>query len=396
MTPVTAADQVIPDDLIVQGSICTGFDCVNGENFGFDTIRLKENNLRIKFEDTSVGTFPTQDWQLTANDSASGGVNRFSIEAISPTASTPFTIEAGSNTNALFVDDGGRVGFGTATPVLDLHVVSGNTPALRLEQDGSSGFTAQTWDVAGNEAVFFVRDVTSGSRLPFKIQPGASTTSLVLASDGDVGVGTLNPGTLNSGGDVALQVSRSDGSASILVEETNATTAQRTLLELRNRGRVDFSMNDSVNGVWSFSNANNASQFIITKTGTGVNEMVLDSGGQVTFAGVVRANGGAATLPDYVFEPDYALMPLDELSRFVAEHKHLPNVPSRQEVEADGGFINMTQMQYQLLEKIEELALYAIDQHAQLTDLTAENSELKARLEALERRAGGAVAPTAE
>ena len=70
----------------------------------------------------------------------------------------------------------GRIGFGTATPVLDLHVVSGNTPALRLEQDGSSGFTAQTWDVAGNEAVFFIRDVTSGSRLPFKIQPGAPTT----------------------------------------------------------------------------------------------------------------------------------------------------------------------------------------------------------------------------
>ena len=48
-------DQVIPDDLIVQGSLCVGFDCVNNESFGFDTIRLKENNTRIKFEDTSVG-----------------------------------------------------------------------------------------------------------------------------------------------------------------------------------------------------------------------------------------------------------------------------------------------------------------------------------------------------
>ena len=75
-------DQVIPDDLIVTGSICVGFDCVNNENFGFDTIRLKENNLRIKFEDTSVGTFPTTDWQLTANDSNSGGANKFSIEDI--------------------------------------------------------------------------------------------------------------------------------------------------------------------------------------------------------------------------------------------------------------------------------------------------------------------------
>ena len=31
------ADQVIPDDLIVQGSACIGLDCVNNESFGFDT-----------------------------------------------------------------------------------------------------------------------------------------------------------------------------------------------------------------------------------------------------------------------------------------------------------------------------------------------------------------------
>src|ERR1044072_187303 len=45
-------DQVIPDDLIVQGSICAGLDCVNNENFGFDTIRLKENNTRIQFDES--------------------------------------------------------------------------------------------------------------------------------------------------------------------------------------------------------------------------------------------------------------------------------------------------------------------------------------------------------
>ncbi|NIM12421.1 MAG: hypothetical protein GTO45_09930, partial [Candidatus Aminicenantes bacterium] len=64
-------DQVILDDLIVDGSICVGFDCVNGESFGFDTIRLKENNLRIRFVDTSsTASFPSNDWQITANDSS--------------------------------------------------------------------------------------------------------------------------------------------------------------------------------------------------------------------------------------------------------------------------------------------------------------------------------------
>ena len=80
---VTIQDVVTPDDVIIQGSACIGLDCVNNESFGFDTIRLKENNTRIKFDDTSTSAgFPANDWQLTANDSASGGANKFSIEDI--------------------------------------------------------------------------------------------------------------------------------------------------------------------------------------------------------------------------------------------------------------------------------------------------------------------------
>lgn len=191
-TPVVN-DQVIPDDLIVQGSACVGLDCVNNESFGFDTIRLKENNTRIKFDDTSSSAgFPANDWQLTANDSASGGSSKFSIEDITG-SKVPFTITAGASTNSIFVDSTGRVGFRTSTPVLDLHIATSNTPAIRLEQNNSGGFTAQTWDIAGNEANFFVRDVTSGSRLPFRIRPGAPTSSVDISADGDVGIGTASP-----------------------------------------------------------------------------------------------------------------------------------------------------------------------------------------------------------
>src|SRR5690606_21971479 len=116
-----------------------GFDCVNNESFGFDTIRLKENNIRIKFEDTSTGTYPSNDWQLTANDSTSGGLNRFSIEDVSG-AKVPFTVEANAPDNSIYIDSSGKVGFRTATPVLDLHVTTGNTPALRFEQTNASGF----------------------------------------------------------------------------------------------------------------------------------------------------------------------------------------------------------------------------------------------------------------
>jgi hypothetical protein len=198
-------DVVTADDEIIQGSLCVGLDCVNNESFGFDTIRLKENNTRIKFDDTSTSAgFPANDWQLTANDSASGGANKFSIEDITG-SKVPFTITAGAATNSIFVDSTGRLGLRTSTPVLDVHANTSNTPAIRLEQNNSGGFTAQTWDIAGNEANFFVRDVTGGSRLPFRIRPGAPTSSVDISASGNVGIGTASPSLrLESKGVVGL------------------------------------------------------------------------------------------------------------------------------------------------------------------------------------------------
>ena len=88
VTSIASADQLILDDLIVigdgsGGSACVGTDCSDGEVFGFDTIRLKENNVRIKFQDTSnSASFPTNDWQITINDSANGGENFFAVDNI--------------------------------------------------------------------------------------------------------------------------------------------------------------------------------------------------------------------------------------------------------------------------------------------------------------------------
>ncbi|MCB0635619.1 MAG: hypothetical protein KDC54_03325, partial [Lewinella sp.] len=158
-TSVAAVDQVFGDDVIIQGSMCVGMDCVNNENFGFDTQRLKENNLRIHFEDTSVGSFPSSDWRIIVNDSDNGGASYFAIQD-ADSGRIPFRIEAGSFDHTLYVDNSRRVGINTATPVTTIHSVAGDTPTLRLEQDQSSGWTPQTWDVAGNETNFFVRDVT--------------------------------------------------------------------------------------------------------------------------------------------------------------------------------------------------------------------------------------------
>jgi hypothetical protein len=194
-------DQVIPDDLIVQGSACVGLDCVNNENFGFDSIRVKENNTRIQFDDTSTSAgFATNNWQIRANDQGSGGASFLGIldqgaTGNSETGTLVFAVNAGAPANSIRVSSTGKVGFRTATPVLDMHANTTDTPAIRLEQNNSGGFTAQTWDIAGNEANFFVRDVTSGSRLPLRIRPGAPTSSLDISASGNVGIGTGSPGS---------------------------------------------------------------------------------------------------------------------------------------------------------------------------------------------------------
>lgn len=190
---VTPDNVVTPDNQIVQGSLCVGLDCTAGETWGFDTIRIKENNTRIHFMDTSTSPgLPNTNWQLTANDSVSGGLNKFSIEDLT-NSTVPFTVLAQAPTNALYVASNGKVGLRTSAPGLDLHIATSDTPAIRFEQNASGGFTAQTWDVGGNEANFFVRDLTGGSRLPFRIRPGAPTSSIDISASGYVGLGTTSP-----------------------------------------------------------------------------------------------------------------------------------------------------------------------------------------------------------
>jgi len=217
-------DIVQPDDVITQGSLCVGLDCVNNDTFNFDTIRLKENNTRISFNDTSTGAgFPTNDWTIRANSSANGGgnflafVDRGASEDGTEVGTIVFEVDAGAPANALRVASTGKVGIRTATPVLDVHVNTTDTPAMRYEQNNSGGFTAQTWDVAGNEANFFVRDVTAGARLPVRIRPGAPTSSIDIAASGNVGIGTASP-TVNGGG---MEVSRS-GQSGVRVSDTAA------------------------------------------------------------------------------------------------------------------------------------------------------------------------------
>jgi len=263
-------DFVIADDLVVQGSTCTGLDCVNGEVFGFDTLRLKENNTRMQFDDTSTSAgFATNNWQIRANSSASGGASFLAFvdqgaTGNSETGTIVFEVDAGAPANSLKVSSGGNVGIGTATPVLDIHVNTTDTPAMRLEQNNSGGFTAQTWDIAGNEANFFVRDVTSGSRLPFRIRPGAPTSSVDIAASGNVGMSTASP-------NLRLEVF---GAVGLPANSGTVPTGIARLSQAGGVGVVDFGFGGATGAGWlqttSSSNLATTFPFLINPNGGNV------------------------------------------------------------------------------------------------------------------------------
>jgi hypothetical protein len=276
-------DFVIADDLIVQGSACVGLDCVNGEVFNFDTIRLKENNTRIGFMDTSSAAgFPTEDWTIRANSSANGGgsflafVDQGATSTGAETGTIVLEVDAGAPANSVRVDSTGRLGLRTGTPVLDVHANTSNTPAIRLEQNSSGGFTAQTWDIAGNEANFFVRDVTGGSRLPFRIRPGAPTSSIDINASGNVGIGTASPSGI-------LHVLTSNASdLSSIIQNTSAGDGRSVafIASAKNTAGTQSSVSMEAVAV-AGTNASLAFRTGGAGTGFGTQRMIIDASGNV-------------------------------------------------------------------------------------------------------------------
>ena len=384
MGSLALADQVILDDLIVDGSACIGFDCVNGESFGFDTIRIKENNLRIRAQDTSSSaSFPSNDWQITFNDSANGGQNKFSIDDIDG-GRTPFTIEAGAPTHSLYVDDGGRIGLGTNIPVVELHIPDGDTPTLRLEQNGSSGFTPQTWDVAGNETNFFIRDATNGSTLPFRIRPTAPSNSIFVETNGNVGLGTSAPSE-------PLHVRRTDGTAGILVEEASGTEAPRSLLDLRNNGNSFITLTDTSagGGSWNIQNRgsdDNNELRITNNVGAGT-EFTLSQTGDLTIAGgLVTGTAGSCesgTPCDRVFDPSvYTVATIADHAASMWENQYLPAVGPTLPNQP----VNVTAKMLTMLNELEHAHIYIEQLHTSFTTAEAEIDQMSIRIEQLEQR----------
>ena len=79
----------------------------------------------------------------------------------------------------------------------------------------------------------------------------------------------------------------------------------------------------------------------------------------------------ATDWPDHVFEAEYKLTSLEELESYVKREKHLPGVPSANEIDEEG--IKVGEMNALLLQKVEELTLYVIELEKQIKELKGGN-----------------------
>lgn len=78
---------------------------------------------------------------------------------------------------------------------------------------------------------------------------------------------------------------------------------------------------------------------------------------------------------DFVFENGYGLRTLEQVENFINKNKHLPEIPSAEDVAKNG--VNLGEMDAKLLQKIEELTLYVIDINKRVNQLELENKNLK-------------------
>ena len=170
------------DDLIVKGSQCVGFDCTENEVFGLTTLRLKENNLRIFFQDTSTSAqFPRNDWEILANDSANGGKSflGFADRGEDVASASGAGVCAGSAEDGLAC---GLLGQASCFGVCSLDTFG----VIPCADDGiCTDFNIGTCENAGVCVPF--------GGVIFRLEAGAPDDSLVIDPSGRLGVGTGNP-----------------------------------------------------------------------------------------------------------------------------------------------------------------------------------------------------------
>lgn len=276
------------------------------------------------------------------------------------------------NTAIMTLDQNGNIGLGTESPSQKLDVwhsdpyggISINQTTTGVNNKSEIKFCKneeQLWAI-GNDffsdgtQTFFIWDHVS-EKPPFIIYP-----------NGTVGIGIQFPDEtvkLHVRGGIRIS-DNNEGNNKVLVSDNDGRGTWKTLNEIHpNLWQIDPSTGN-VFKTWG-------------KVFIGMEDCAdcLSSGYDLFVKnGIVTKDIKVTSLwwADYVFEEDYNLIPIRDLEAYIISNKHLPGIPSRQEVEENNGY-SLSEMQVILLEKVEELSLYIIDLQNQINTLNQKLQE---------------------
>lgn len=303
---------------------------------------------------------------------------------------------------------GNNVGIGINAPAASLHIRrTTNGGNLFLENTNPNSFQSFRLfnDVSTNFATFtkygstFPGGYTGISTLyPFANLLGFGNNGPMLnASTGNIGFAITKAGTnklkihidaatervgIGGGAVPAAHVHINNTLTGDTVKITNTTTGHALAdgFEIRTTGNAASLINrenstlDLGTNNTSRMRINADGKIVIGTTNTPAGYLLFVEQGILTEK-VKVALKSSAEWSDYVFADDYNLRSLPEVEAFVKDNKHLPGVPSAQEV-ADNG-IDVARMDAVLLEKIEELTLHLIDMNKKMQAMQQRINELE-------------------
>lgn len=207
------------------------------------------------------------------------------------------------------------------------------------------------------------------------VSPSSSSTyGLAFHIDLDKNV-HIPSGTLSLGGNTYIN----NSSPIVNLNDTNASsTTDMTSF-------ISFQLQNTEKGYVGYGSGGNDNLHVVNNDGALYlrgNLTTIDSKtivNETLEAKKVKVSTTPGSVPDYVFQPSYQLRSLSDLESFVKTNSHLPNIPSAEEMATEGQDVG--ELQLKLLEKIEELVLYTIEQekrlNAQAEKIEALEKELK-------------------